>query len=322
MGAYDIAVKVILSHCRETALEYFLNLPVQWSEILELPQETPSVRRADFPIRVRTTDGEDLVVLLEVQSQWEPEVPLRLLEYDARYRLKTGLSVVPAVMLLRHAPSALDHFQDRYLSYRFHLLSLATLDARDIVATGKPCLMPFVGLMKGGAKLLGDAENILYQSDLSRSQKADLLTGMALLAGLVSPEFPRKLFERRKDIMMESAAYEMIKKEGYEEGIQRGLEQGLQQGLEKGLQQGLEKGLQQGLEQGIKQGTKIGMIEEAREAILDVLTERFGECPLTLREIIVCLDSISMLKALRRQAIQVESLAAFRELLDEWLKEA
>ena len=36
---------------------------------------------------------------------------------------------------------------------------------------------------------------------------------MALLSGLVSKDMPRRLLSRRRDIMMESVAYEMIKKE-------------------------------------------------------------------------------------------------------------
>jgi hypothetical protein len=91
MASYDAAVKVILTHCRDAALNYFLNLPVVESDILELPQETATLRRSDFPMRVRTEDGRVFVVLLEVQSRWERDLPLRLLEYDARYRLKTGL---------------------------------------------------------------------------------------------------------------------------------------------------------------------------------------------------------------------------------------
>lgn len=46
MGSYDAAVKVILSHCRQAALAYFLGLEVAASEIMELPQETATLRRS------------------------------------------------------------------------------------------------------------------------------------------------------------------------------------------------------------------------------------------------------------------------------------
>jgi predicted transposase YdaD len=52
--------------------------------------------------------------------------------------------------------------------------------------------------------------------------KADLLTSMAILSGLVSADMPAKLVSGRKDIMMESAAYDIIKREGVVEGRKEG----------------------------------------------------------------------------------------------------
>jgi hypothetical protein len=46
MGGYDEAVKLLFERCREAALEYFLGLDVAASEVIELSQETVSVRRA------------------------------------------------------------------------------------------------------------------------------------------------------------------------------------------------------------------------------------------------------------------------------------
>ncbi|MDQ7038276.1 MAG: hypothetical protein Q9N26_03635 [Aquificota bacterium] len=40
--------------------------------------------------------------------------------------------------------------------------------------------------------------------------------------------------------MIESAAYEIIKKEGFEEGLKAGIEQGIQQGLLKAIELGLK----------------------------------------------------------------------------------
>lgn len=213
MGSYDAAVKVILGYCRQAALEYFLGLQVKESEFLELPQETATVRRSDFPIRVRTHDDRVFVVLLEVQSRWEPDVPLRLLEYDVRYRLKTGLSVLPAILLLTPSGRVVEIFEDAGLRYEFRVISLAAMDAGEVLRSGNPCLYPFISLMKGGPELFDEAELALTEAGISRNDKADLLTGMALLSGLVSKDMPRRLLSRRRDIMMESVAYEMIKKE-------------------------------------------------------------------------------------------------------------
>ncbi|RMG66197.1 MAG: hypothetical protein D6722_15345 [Bacteroidetes bacterium] len=295
MASYDAAVKVILTHCREAALEYFLDLQVVESEILELPQETATLRRSDFPVRVRTEDGRVFVVLLEVQSRWERDLPLRLLEYDVRYRLKTGLSVLPAVLLLTPSGAVVERFEDGGLRYAFRVLSLAAMDAREVLRTGNPCLYPFIPLMKGGVEIFDEAERALADRLPAGRDRADLLTGMALLSGLISKELPKKLLNRRRELMMESAAYEMIKREGYEEGLQRGLERGIQQGIEQGMQQ--------------------GMLEEAREMVLEALAERFGVIPDDLEKRILAMDSRRQLKELLRQALRVQSLEDFQEIL-------
>ncbi len=299
MGSYDAAVKVILAHCRQAALEYFLGLDVAESEILELPQETASVRRSDFPIRVRTADGRIFLVLLEVQSHWEPQVPLRLLEYDARYRLKMGLSVLPAVLLLSPSGSVVESFEDGGIRYQFRVISLAAMDARDVVAMGNPCLMPFVGLMRGGLELFQVAEEAIYGSGLDRSDKADLLTGMALLSGLVDRHLPRRLLERRRDIMRESYAYELIKKEGYEEGVLSGIQQGIQQGIQEGIQQ--------------------GAVQATRELILETLEARFEDVPGDLLHALSKIENTDALKVLFRRALRSESLENFKKALEKFL---
>uniref|UniRef100_A0A832EBV4 Transposase (putative) YhgA-like domain-containing protein n=1 Tax=Desulfacinum infernum TaxID=35837 RepID=A0A832EBV4_9BACT len=279
MGSYDAAVKVILSHCRQAALEYFLGLEVVESEVMELPQETASLRRSDFPIRVRTPEGRVFIVLLEVQSRWEPELPLRLLEYDVRYRLKTGLSVLPAILLLTPSGAVMDRFEDEGLRYAFRVISLAALEARELLRTGNPCLFPFVALMKGGVELFDEAERALTDSMPAGPDRADLLTGMALLSGLVSKELPQRLLRRRRDIMMESVAYEMIKKEGYDEGMQQ------------------------------------GMLAEGREMVLEALAERFGPVPPDIEDLIMARESRRQLKELHRLALRVQNIDAFRKLL-------
>jgi hypothetical protein len=47
--------------------------------------------------------------------------------------------------------------------------------------------------MRGGVELIDTAERLVYESSLPHSDKADMLTGMAFLAGLVSKELTRHL---------------------------------------------------------------------------------------------------------------------------------
>jgi len=99
--------------------------------------------------------------------------------------------------------------------------------------------------------------------------------------------------------MMESVAYEMIKKEGYDEGMQQGIQQGLQQGLQQGMQQGLQE----------------GMLTEGREMVLEALAERFGPVPRDIEEAVITMESRRQLKELLRLALRVQNIDEFRKLL-------
>ncbi|MDQ7031609.1 MAG: hypothetical protein Q9M37_02685, partial [Desulfonauticus sp.] len=118
--------------------------------------------------------------------------------------------------------------------------------------------------------------NRIYNSGMSRGKKADLLTGMAILGGLISEEVPLQLIQRRKDLMIESATYEIIKQEGIKEGIQQGIQQGMCQGMLKAIELGLK--LKFGVEglriypeiKKIKDIDVLEAISEAIEAAKDV----------------------------------------------------
>ena len=144
-------------------------------------------------------------------------------------------------------------------------------------------MYPFVPLMKGGEELIEEAERGIYESEESMEYKSDLLTGMAILSGLISKEIPLKLIKRRRDIMIESAAYEIIKKEGFEEGIQQGIQQGL--------------------------------LLEAQEMLLDALEERFGIISRSIAKKIKEIDSREVVKSLFKVAMRVNSLEEFENKL-------
>jgi len=143
-------------------------------------------------------------------------------------------------------------------------------------------------LMKGGQEIVMEAEREIYESSDSLNVKADLLTAMAIFGGLISPEIPVKLLERRRDIMIESAAYELIKQEGIEEGIRQGMQQGIQEGF----------------------------ILDAREMVMEALQERFGVVDVSLLEKIESINNRQVLKGLLKMAIRARDLAEFAEKLN------
>lgn len=289
MGASDIAAKVVLGHCQHAALDFFLGLDVQEASLLDLPQETATLRRTDFPIQILDSQGRSRIVLLEFQVEWRANLPLRLLEYDCRHQLHHGLPVLPVILLLRGGATVDSVYQTERLRYRFELIRLGGLDAADLLAYGNPCLMPFIPLMRNGLKVFDQAESEIYASNLDRETKGDLLTGMAVFAGLISRELPKLLLQRRKDIMIESAAYELIRNEGFTEGMQQGVQQ--------------------------------GMLLDAQEMVLDAITERYGFCPTSLEKSLRGIQSRHLLRNLQRQVLRQESFDEFKDMARKMMAE-
>jgi predicted transposase YdaD len=240
MMRYDVASKVTVEIARYSIVELLFGIrPSHVSLIERLPQESVSLRRSDFPLMVEMED-ERFILLLEFQTRWEREIPLRLLEYMARLKMEYELRVVPAVMLFMPSRVASDEYEDEHIRFRFRLLRMWEMDGREVYERGEVRLYPFLPVMRGGEDVLREAEEEIYRSDLSVSEKADLLTAMAIFAGLRSREMAMELVRRRRDIMIQSAAYEIIKEEGIREGIKQGIQQGLQQGLQEGLREAIE----------------------------------------------------------------------------------
>lgn len=231
---YDIAEKVLIEKCRETLLEYFLGISLEQSVLLEdLPQETVSLRRSDYAIRITDSGGEASIVLLELKSAWESDSLLQILEYRTRNKRKYHLPIVSSIILLKPSAAAVDFYEDEEVRFRIRLVPIYDMDANDIIQKELTCLLPFVPLMRHGRELLYKAEEMLYHSSMNRSDRADMLTSMAILSGLASADLPLEIIRRRRDIMIESAAYDIIKQEGIEEGIEKGIERGIERAIRK-----------------------------------------------------------------------------------------
>ncbi len=294
---YDIAAKVALETSKEEILRRYLSIEPKDIEILEeLPQETVSLRRSDFPLRVRTKEGAELIVLIDIQTVFERKFVLRLIDYTVRFMLKYDLEVIPLILLLTPSEKAEGVYESRFLTFRYNIVRFWEESAEEYLK--EKSLYPFIALTKGGKSVLEEAERRLYEdTDISIDKKADLLTAMAILTGLKDAELARKIIERRRDIMIRSAAYEIIKEEGIREG----------------MREGIKEGMKEGMKEGIKEGIQIGMVEEGRDVVLETVKERFGEVPLDISEFVSQINNKSILRQLLRFAIHSKSLDEFRE---------
>ncbi len=320
---YDAALKELLRHCHAAILRDLLDIPVTSSTLMEeRPRETTSVRSSDFLLRVVQEDGEEFLVLIEFQTYWQRNVPQRLLEYRARHVLREELDAITVVMLLRPSPSATDHYQDREVDYRFRLVKPYELDAAEVLRENRVCLMPLTPLMQGGVDVAVEAERAIVDSDLAEEVKADMLTNMTLMAGLVSKDLARHLLKRRRDLMIQSFGYELIKQEGLEEGLEKGLKEGFKQGFQEGLEEGLSKGMERGRVEGLIEGLERGR-EEGREqgyrngllaAIALGLELKFGVEGLKLMPEIKGIQDLVVLEIIEQAIRTVRSTEELREL--------
>jgi flagellar biosynthesis/type III secretory pathway protein FliH len=78
---------------------------------------------------------------------------------------------------------------------------------------------------------------------------------------------------------------------------------------------GIKKGIQQGMRQGMQQGMQQGMLEEARDMLLELLQERFGVLSSSTVTQIKAIGQREVLKGLFKQALRVQSVDQFKELL-------
>ena len=279
---YDAAMKVIVEMGKDVLLRHFLQLDTLSAELIEeIPQETVSLRRSDFPLRICDRDGSEKIVLLEFQTSWATEAVWRLMDYAVRFKLKYRLPVIPAMLLLREHPKATGVYRDECFEFRFHLVQLWEQRASEVLAQQELLLLPLVPVMDSNADHVLEAERRLYDSELLTVQKADLLTALTIFAGIQDVSLAQKLLKRRRDIMIQSPTYDLIRNEGIAEGIERGIERGVAVGLRKAIVVSLDArfgaeglGLARDVE-GVEDWKKLEAVERAilAERSLDEIRE-------------------------------------------------
>ena len=150
----------------------------------ELPKEIVSLRSSDYPLLVRDKAGIEQIVLLEFQTQWEIDLPLRLIEYYVRFKMKYHIPVRPIVLLFRKHGGAKESYTDEVVSIRFRLIKMWEISGRELLDSGDVYLYPFIPMSNCSEDEIYEAEENLYESPIERSCKGDLLTALAIFSGL------------------------------------------------------------------------------------------------------------------------------------------
>lgn len=178
-------------------------------------------------------EDEEILLHIEFQSENDPSMPERMLEYAFRARLEHKQTVYSCVIYLRNVGEApqspllwkLPNGQE-ILRFYFQSIELAKLSPEELRQTGLVGLLPLMILTKGGATH-EVAEEIM--KGLQVASKKESLPAAFVLASLAfkseaDREWLRKRFREMHDILRETPIYQEILREGREEERQQRLQ--------------------------------------------------------------------------------------------------
>ncbi|AFY59322.1 Rpn family recombination-promoting nuclease/putative transposase [Synechococcus sp. PCC 6312] len=279
--AYDNLCKSLVESNPSPFVTWLLGQSVQDSEINILKTEL-SVEpiRADF---VSFLVVGDQILHLEFQTQADPEMPLRMLDYYTRLYRQYRRPVRQIVLFLIATTSTavqVDFFETTSTLHRYQVIRLWDVEASELLVF--PTLWPLAILAKTAnpESLLTEVAQRLETLE-NREERLSLTTYTYLLGGL---KFRKEMLQQllREEIMRESVTYRELVETSEQRGLQQGIQQGLQQGMQRGRQEGeIELTLRQltrkfgplsdGLNQQIR-SLSIPQLESLAEALLEFQT--------------------------------------------------
>ena len=277
---YDIAAKRLMEIGGLDILRNVAKIDVRQMDVLdELPQEQTSVTRSDFAVRCTLADGSQIIVLLEFQTDWLESKMLDMVIYAAQRMQRHDLPVVQVMILLRPSGSAKSRFERGRLTYEFDLVKLWELPAEALLNARSPGLWPLAALAQNGLASAGKIDTLLHESPLLSRERSDLLTIFAIFLGMRDVGIAQHFISKRRELMIESPVYDLIRNEGLSEGLDEGHRRGV------------------------------------RGSILDILLTRFGTVSARTKGILLGVVDDEKLLALNRKAFQCATLAEFEETL-------
>ena len=293
MAEYDtISKDLIQTYPKDFIRLTFGQDDVEVLDILDTEQNTVETRHMDSLIRVLIA-GEEALIHHEFQTTDDPSMPLRMAGYMIRAIEQHDLPIYSSVIYLRRNAGRRDpgHFIHKMSGHlaviKYSVIRLSEIDGQDILDGGPSGLFPFASLMKRPVGIDSeawlhhcvDAANTLR---VDESIKVDILERLMILSGL---EYDSALINR------------ILSQEGLMDAIMR------------------ESSFTQYI---MKQGIERGERDRAIADIIEVLEIRFDlpeTDPLSAR--IAAVTDLYHLKQLLRSAVQVSSLEAFQQILDE-----
>src|ERR1051325_1128096 len=147
---YDIASKRLVQIDPKAFLSLVLQRPVSdCEELTELPQELPTLSRADQVWWSKFADEQRCIVLLEFVSHWDNKKKLDIAIYDLMLTRKYEVEVVSVAVLCLPHQRADEVYQKHNCTFHFKLVKLWEYQARQVFESRQLSLYPLLPLMKG-----------------------------------------------------------------------------------------------------------------------------------------------------------------------------
>ncbi|NHM28953.1 Rpn family recombination-promoting nuclease/putative transposase [Desulfofundulus sp. TPOSR] len=294
---YDLIIKALVERYSSHFVQLVRGIPADRVERLE--KEAVAVKRESDVLLNVCEDGYEYIMLIEIQTRPDREMPLRLLEYTAMQHREYRKPVYPVVLNLTGRPQEGEYGFDcldlTVIAFSYRVINLADLPAEDVLRYGPVGIVPLVPLMR---RQMPDEELVASCARRIREAPAewvpDLYVGLALFAHL--GKIPDEIILRNIEVsrMEASPLFEGIRQKWVNEGIQKGIQEGIQKGSR----------------------------EDRIEAILEVLEENTGRYPGELAVKLRAIEDMNTLKMLFRRAVRVKSLEEFQAVLSDVLPSA
>ena len=284
---FDMVAKDVVYTFPEDMLAFLIrDCDIEFVEHLESELTTVEARQMDSLMKV-LLDGEEVLVHCEFQTtdSTHADMVQRTVDYLGRCYGRYGLPICSHVIYLRPNAGRNDpggYVQDiagYQLIVRYKVIRLIEVDGRSVLEAQQPGLLPFCPLMKPPENI--DALTWLNECvETTKSLSLDAPTRNNLLLdmwvmGGLVHDSDAIAHLFPEDIMQESSVYQDI------------------------------------IAKGIQLGTKATVIED----ILQILEIRFQASATSVKPGLESIDDTQRLKALLREAVETETLAAFIDKL-------
>ncbi len=332
---YDSAWKEILENYFQSFIQFFfpeIYEEIDWGrghefldkEFQKIVRDAKIEKRfVDKLVKVYRNSGEETWVLIhiEMQTQIDQTLTERMYVYNSQIYLKYKKQIMSIAVLGDKNPHwRPERFEytlwGSHVSLQFQTIKL--LDYRRNLDDLQTSLNPFAFFVIAHFITLETHQNWnkrlewkttitkkMIELGMPEAKAAALFRFIDFLMYL--PE------ELEKKFTQEIHRYQEEKKMPFIAPFEKlAIKQGLEQGWQEGMQQGMQEGMQQGLEQGQEQGS----LDEAREAIIDILNWRFPEISPSMKEPIRKIDDLSRLRNIRKHAIIAQSHEEFTQLFE------